>query len=252
MAGHSKWANIKHRKAAQDAKRAKVWTRIIRELTIASREGGDDPEANPRLRLAIQNAKGANMPKDTMERAIAKGSGADGGGYEEVTFEGYAPGGIAVFIEATTDNNNRTVSNIRSIFNKNNGSLGVNGSVEFMFDHKGVFTLEKEKLEGRNPENLQLELIDGGADDVIIENEVVIVYTSFEDFGPMQKKLEELDIESKEADLQRIPSTTTELPVEDAKKALNVIEKFEEDDDVKNVFHNLELTDELLTELEKE
>src|SRR6056300_1389317 len=134
MAGHSKWANIKHRKAAQDAKRSKVWTRIIKELTIASRDGGPDPDSNPALRLCIQNAKGANMPKETMERAIKKGAGAEAANLQTLTYEGYAPYGIALFIEATTDNLNRTVANVRMVFNKYNGSLGTNGSLSFIFD----------------------------------------------------------------------------------------------------------------------
>ena len=141
MAGHSKWANIKHRKAAQDSKRAKVWTRIIKELTIAARDHGPDPDTNPALRLCIQNAKGANMPKDTMERAIKKGSGAEAANLQVLTYEGYAPHGIAIFIEAGTDNLNRTVASVRSIFTKNNGSLGTNGSLSFIFEPKGVFTL---------------------------------------------------------------------------------------------------------------
>ena len=141
MAGHSKWANIKHRKGAQDAKRSKIFTRIIKDLTIASKEGGIDPETNPRLRTAIANAKGANMPKDTIERAIKKGSDEEASSYQEVSFEGYGPHGIAIFIECTTDNNNRTVANIRAIFNKNGGSLGTNGSLEFLFERKGVFII---------------------------------------------------------------------------------------------------------------
>lgn len=246
MAGHSKWANIKHRKGAQDKKKAKIFGRIIKELTVAAKEGGTDPEANPRLRLAIQNAKGANMPKDTMERAINKGND-DGTDYQEVTFEGYGPNGIAIFVECTTDNNNRTVSNIRSIFNKYNGSLGTNGSLEFIFDRKGVFTIDKESI--TDVEEFTLEAIDGGADDVAEEDDVIIVYTPFDAFGSMQKKLDELGIEAKNAELQRLPNNTTELDIESAKKIMVMIEKFEDDDDVQNVFHNLELTDELMEAL---
>lgn len=249
MAGHSKWANIKHRKAAQDAKRAKVWTRLIKELTIASRDGGPVPDANPSLRLAIQNAKGANMPKDTMERAIKKGAGGEGQNLQEVTYEGYAPNGIAIFIEATTDNLNRTVANVRSIFNKYNGSLGTNGSLSFIFNQKGVFQIEKEKITNTDIEELEMELIDGGAEELEIFEEFIEVKTSFEDFGLMQQKLEDLQIEPKSSELQRIPNNQSALDVESAKKVLSIIEKFEEDDDVNNVYHNLELTEELLTEL---
>lgn len=249
MAGHSKWANIKHRKAAQDAKRSKVWTRIIKELTIASRDGGPDPDSNPALRLAINNAKGANMPKDTMERAIKKGSGEGADQLQEVTYEGYAPHGIAVFVEATTDNLNRTVANVRAIFNKYDGSLGTNGSLSFIFTQKGVFTIDNEQLEGKDPEELELELIDGGAEEVDRDDELTIVTTSFEDYGNMQNKLAELGIEVKSTELQRIPNTTTELDLETAKKVMTVVEKFEEDDDVQAVYHNLEMTEELMNEL---
>ena len=146
MAGHSKWANIKHRKAAQDNKRAKVFTRAIKEITIAARDGGGELDTNPSLRLAVQNAKGANMPKDTIERAIKKGLGGEGANLVEITFEGYASNGIAVFVEATTDNNNRTVASVRSIFNKYGGNLGTNGSLGFLFERKGIFTLKKYLL----------------------------------------------------------------------------------------------------------
>jgi YebC/PmpR family DNA-binding regulatory protein len=249
MAGHSKWANIKHRKAAQDAKRSKVWTRIIKELTISARDGGPDPDTNPPLRLAIQNAKGANMPKDTMERAIKKGAGDEAKNLAEVTYEGYAPNGIAIVIEATTDNLNRTVANIRSIFNKYEGSLGTNGSLSFIFDQKGVFTIESRQFSGRDKEELELEFIDGGAEEVEWDSELTIITTSFEDYGNMQTKLSDLGIEVKSTEMQRIPSTTTTLDVNASKKILNIIEKFEEDEDVQAVYHNLELTDELMASL---
>jgi len=249
MAGHSKWANIKHRKGAQDAKRAKVFTRIIKELTIAARDGGGDPESNPALRLCIQNAKGANMPKDTMERAIKKGVGGEGADLTPVTYEGYASNGIAVFVEATTDNLNRTVASVRSTFAKNGGSLGTNGSLSFIFDQKGVFNIALSNLEGRDRDELEMELIDGGAEDVDWTDEELIITTSFEDFGNMMKKLDELGLEASSSEVQRIPNTTTELSVDDAKKVLKLIEKMEEDDDVSNVYHNLELTDELMQEL---
>ncbi|WP_405200121.1 YebC/PmpR family DNA-binding transcriptional regulator [Christiangramia sp. LLG6405-1] len=252
MAGHSKWANIKHRKGAQDKKRAKQFTRAIKEITVAVKEGGGpDPEANPALRNAIQNAKGVNMPKDTIERAIKKASGADADNYEMVTFEGYGPNGIAIFVEATTDNTNRTVASVRSIFSKNGGSLGTNGSLEFLFDKKGVFVLEKENIE-TELEELELELIEGGASSFDKEDDYLTVYTDFNDFGMMSSKLEELNIEPKNSEVQRIPLNTNELPVEDAIKILNLIEKFEDDDDVQNVYHTLEVTDELIEKMEEE
>ena len=183
MAGHSKWANIKHRKGAQDKKRAKQFTRAIKEITVAVKEGGGpDPEANPTLRNAIANAKGVNMPKDTIERAIKKASGTDADNYETVTFEGYGPNGIAFFIECTTDNTNRTVASVRSIFTKNGGSLGTNGSLEFLFDRKGVFTIERGKIE-MTLEELELELIEGGAEDFEESDDFITIYTDFVDFG---------------------------------------------------------------------
>ena len=252
MAGHSKWANIKHRKGAQDKKRAKQFTRAIKEITVAVKEGGGpDPEANPTLRNAIANAKGVNMPKDTIERAIKKASGADADNYETVTFEGYGPNGIAFFIECTTDNTNRTVASVRSIFTKNGGSLGTNGSLEFLFDRKGVFTIERNKIE-MTLEELELELIEGGAEDFEESDDFITIYTDFVDFGKMSETLEKLNIEVKNSELQRIPTNTNELNIEDGKKIMSLVDKFEEDDDVQNVFHTLEITDELAEALDEE
>lgn len=250
MAGHSKWANIKRRKGAQDAKRAKIFTQILKEIAIAVKEGGGpDPDTNPRLRLAIANAKGVNMPKDNINRAIKKASDKDSESYQEVTYEGYGPAGIALFVEATTDNINRTVANVRAIFNKYGGSLGTNGSLEFIFDRKGVFTIPTSALEGKEMDEFEMELIDGGAEDVEKDEDFVVVYTSFEDFGSMQKKLEEMQIEPESQELQRIPKSTTKLDLEEGKKVLNIIEKFEEEDDVNTVFHNMEMTEELAEEM---
>ena len=252
MAGHSKWANIKHRKAAQDKKRGKLFTRIIKEITIAARDGGADPDSNPGLRLAIQNAKGANMPKDTVERAIKKGAGGDGANLAEITFEGYASNGIAVFVEATTDNNNRTVASVRSVFNKYGGNLGTNGSLSFIFDRKGVFTINKTVLEGKDIEELEMELIDGGLEEMNDVDDAIIVYTSFDDFGNMQSHLDALNIEVANAELQRVPNNTTELDVENSRKVLRLIDKMEEDEDVNCVYHNLEMTDALAEALAAE
>jgi YebC/PmpR family DNA-binding regulatory protein len=238
MAGHSKWANIKHRKGARDAKRSRIFTRIIKELTVAVKESGTDTDTNPRLRTAMQNAKGANMPKDTIERTIKKASGTDGTSYEEVTFEGYASSGVAVFVECTTDNNNRTVANIRAIFSKYGGNLGTNGSLEFIFDRKGVFTIDSKNV------NMDLEELEK-------EETIILIYTNFADFSAMQKKLEELKIEIHSAELQRIPRATKPLNIEKSKSVLKMIDKFEEDDDVQNVFHNLEMTKELMQAFEE-
>ncbi len=252
MAGHSKWANIKHRKGAQDKKRAKQFTRAIKEITVAVKEdGGPDPETNPALRNAVANAKGVNMPKDTIQRAIKKASGADADNYEIVTFEGYGPYGIAIFVECTTDNINRTVASVRSIFTKGGGSLGTNGSLEFLFDRKGVFLIYKESLEV-DREELELELIEAGATEVENNEDLLVVYTDFNDFGKMSEALERLNIEPKNAELQRIPLNTTVLELDQAKKIIDLIDKFEEDDDVQNVYHTLEITDELAEELDNE
>lgn len=248
MSGHSKWSTIKRKKGAQDAKRGKIFTKIIKEITIAAKEGGADPELNPRLRLAIQNAKGANMPKDNIERAIKKATGSDADSYNETTFEGYGPCGVAVFIECLTDNNNRTVSSIRAAFNKHGGSLGTNGSLSYLFDRKGVFTI---KPEGVNLEELELELIDAGAEDIETATDRVIVTCAREDFGNLNKKLNRLGIEPEEAMLKRIPNDTKKIDVESAKKVIKFIETLEDDDDVQAVYHNLEMTDELAAVLEQ-
>ncbi len=248
MSGHNKWSTIKRKKGALDAKRGKIFTKVIKEITIAAKEGGPDPEVNPRLRLAIQNAKGVNMPKENIERAIKKATGAEAESFIETTFEGYGPCGVAVFIECLTDNNNRTVSSVRATFNKYGGNLGTNGSLSYLFERKGVFTINPE---GLNLDDLQLELIDAGAEDIDIEGGRVIVTCAREDFGSISKKLNELGIEAEEAMLKRIPNDTKKLDVESAKKVLRFIEALEDDDDVQAVYHNLEMTDELAAVLEQ-
>jgi YebC/PmpR family DNA-binding regulatory protein len=242
MAGHSKWVNIKHRKGAQDAKRGKIFTKLIKEITVAVKESGPDETTNPRLRLAIGNAKGNNMPKDTIERAIKKASGADAANYFDVTFEGYAPNGVAVFVECMTDNNNRTVSNVRSVFTKNGGSLGTNGSLEFIFERKGVFQIPMK--ENMDEDELTLELIDAGAEEVEVQDDLMIVTCAMNDFGSLQKKLEEIGIEPENAELQRIPNTMVELDDDSFKKVMKMIDTLEDDDDVQKVFHNLETSEE--------
>ena len=244
MAGHSKWANIKRRKGAQDDKRGKVFTRMIKEICIAIKQGNNaDPAFNPSLRVAIANAKGVNMPKDTIERAIKKASAPDADQYHQINFEGYAPYGIGIYIECTTDNNRRTVANIRSIFNKYGGNLGINGELSFIFDRKGIFTLDKDNLW---LETKELELIEQGAEEIEVQHNTIIITTNFEHFGAMQIKLEELEVEPIQAELQRIPNSSKELPLDKAKRVLAMVEKFEQDNDVQYVFHNLELTEELI------
>ncbi len=239
MAGHSKWANIKRRKGAQDAKRGKIFTKIIKEITVSAKEGGPDPDGNPRLRLAIQNAKGSNMPKDTIERAVKKGAGGDGANYIESTYEGYGPHGIAVFVECTTDNINRTVSNVRAAFTKYGGNLGTNGSLEFIFDRKGIFNIP---VQGPMDEDeMTLELIDGGAEDVEVEDNYLNITCAMEDFGNMQRKVESLSLEAETAELQRIPNNTKELDDEQLLAVMKLIDVLEDDDDVQKVYHNIEI-----------
>ena len=247
MSGHSKWSTIKRKKGAIDAKRGKMFTKIIKEIIIAAKEGGSDPESNARLRLAIQNAKGVNMPKDNIERAIKKASGSDAENYSETSFEGYAAGGIAVFVECLTDNNNRTVASVRAAFNKHGGNLGTNGSLAFLFDRKGIFTIRNEEL---SLEDVELEMIDAGAEDFEIDGDMITVTCAMEDFGSVNKKLNELGIEPEEAGLKRIPKDTKVLDLESAKKVLRFIEVLEDDDDIQFVYHNLEMTDELAEALE--
>lgn len=248
MSGHSKWSTIKRKKGALDAKRSKIFSKLSKEITIAVKEGGGlDPEYNPRLRIAVQNAKGVNMPKDNIERAIKKGD-QDGANFIEVSFEGYAPHGIALFVECLSDNNNRTVSNVRAAFNKYSGALGTNGSLSFLFDRKGVFEFVKE--DSVNFEELELELIDAGAEEIEMEDNTITITCALEDFGNLNKKLEELKVNVSSAELQRIPNDTKELPVSEAKTVLKLIEALEDDDDVQKVFHNLEMTDELAEAIE--
>ncbi len=246
MSGHSKWLTIKRKKGAADAKRSKMFSKIIKEITVAVKESGPDPDGNPRLRMAIANAKGVSMPKDTIQRAINKGKDKDAANFTETTYEGYLPNGIATYIECTTDNLQRTISNIRAIFNKYGGNLGTNGSLNFLFDRKGIFTIPKGELDA---EEFELEMIDAGAEDIVLEDEFYTVTTSMEDFGNMMKKLEEMKIEPENAELQRIPNETITLAKDSSLKILKVIETFEDDDDVQNVFHNLEITDELMEEM---
>ena len=247
MAGHSKWANIRHRKGAQDAKRGKIFTKLIKEITVSVKTGGGpDADSNPRLRAAIQNAKGQNMPKDTIERAIAKASGAGAEDYKEITYEGYGPDGIAVFVECATDNHTRTVANVRMYFNKFNGSLGQNGCLQFIFDRKGVFLLEMDNLD---EDDIQLELIEEGAEDFDTDEGFMTVYTDMTDFGRVQKKLQELNIEPKEAGLQRVPTVTKTLGQKHVSTFLKLIDGLEDLDDVQKVYHNAEIDDEILESL---
>jgi len=246
MSGHNKWSTIKRKKGALDSKRSKVFSKIIKEITVAVKEGGSDPDGNPRLRLAISNAKGVSMPKENIQRAISKGADKDSASFIECTFEGYANGGVAIFLEATTDNQQRTIANVRMYFNKFAGNLGTNGSLSFIFDRKGMFTIPQGSL---NADDFEMEMIEAGAEDMQLEDDFFTVTTALENFGSMMRKLEELGIEPESAELQRIPKETTKPELETAKKVMRLIEMFEDDDDIQAVYHNLEMTDELMDSL---
>lgn len=244
MAGHSKWANIKHRKAAQDAKRGKIFTKLIRELTVAAKEGGGNPEDNPRLRAAVDKALGANMKKDTIEKAIQRGAGGgEGDNYDELTYEGYGPNGVAILVECMTDNVNRTVSQVRAAFNKAGGNLGTNGSVSYLFEKKGQITFG----EGADEEVIMEAALDAGADDVVTNDDGSIdVFAPWQDFMDVKQALLDAGLEPVYAEVGMIPSTTVELDVEAGRKALKLIDTLEDLDDTQNVYHNAEIPEEAM------
>jgi YebC/PmpR family DNA-binding regulatory protein len=250
MSGHSKWANIKHKKAAADAKRGKVFTRIAKEITIAARDGGGDPDANPRLRLAMQNARSVNMPSDNIKRAIKKGTGEiEGVSYEEVMYEGFTPGGVSIIVEAVTDNRNRTFSEIRATFGKHGGNLGEQGSVAWNFDRKGVIVM---KTNGKTEDDLLELILESGAEDLEFDEEVSRIITPFEELANCSKYLEEHDIQIDESKFEYIPKTLFKIDnVADARKVLKFIDVIEEHDDVQNVFSNFDIPDNIMEQLEK-
>jgi len=230
----------KARKMKRWSAMAKAFTRIGKDIVMAVKEGGPDPDSNSRLRAVIQNAKSVNMPKDNIERAIKRASDKSQGDYKIVLFEGYAPHGIAVLVETATDNNNRTVANVRMHFSKSDGNLGTSGSVEFMFDHTCNFRINGE---GLDPEELELELIDFGAEEVFEDEDGIMIYAPFESFGTLQKELEGRDIEILSSGFERIPQVTKKLTAEEAADVEKLLERLEEDDDVQNVYHTMEETE---------
>lgn len=230
----------KDRKFKRWGAMAKAFTKIGKEIAISIKEGGPDPNYNSRLRMAMQNAKAANMPKVNVENAIKRATSKDAENYQEMVYEGYAPHGIAVLVETQTDNPTRTVANVRMHFSKCGGQMGTSGSVDFMFDRKGVFRLKEE---GVNIEDLELELIDYGLDELKTEDGELVLYTAFADFGAMQKALEERGIEVLNAELQRIPTVTKKLTDEQVEDVIKLIDRLEEDDDVNNVFTNMDLSE---------
>ena len=232
----------KARKLKRWGNMARTFTKLGKEISIAVKAGGPDPDANPRLRVLMQNAKAANMPKENVERAIKKATSKDEGDYKEVLFEGYGPYGIAIVVETATDNNNRTVANVRSYFNKFGGSLGTSGSLSFLFEHKSVFHIKPK--DGMSLEDLELELIDFGVDEVDADEEEIVIYGEFESFNAIQKYLEDNGFEIASAEFERIPNDTKEVTDEQRAQIEKLIERIEEDEDVQNVFHNMKESEE--------
>jgi len=241
----------KARKMKRWSKMAKTFTRIGKDIVMAVKDGGPYPDTNSRLRQIMQNAKSANMPKDNVLRAIKNASNKDTANYEEMSLEGYALHGIAVFVDCASNNNNRTVADVRSYFSKCDGAMGMNGSLEFIFDRKGVFTISPTQIKIA-VEELEMELIDAGLEELEADEEAVTVYCGYADFYNMQTKLEELEVEIENSELQRIPNNTKKISTEQAGKVLKLLDLLEENDDVQQVFHNMELTEEILNAMNSE
>ncbi|SOH94145.1 DNA-binding regulatory protein, YebC/PmpR family [Monaibacterium marinum] len=246
MAGHSKWANIQHRKGRQDAVRSKMFSKFSKEITVAAKMGDPDPEKNPRLRLAVKEAKSQSMPKDNIDRAIKKAIGGDAENYDEIRYEGYGPNGVAIIVEAMTDNKNRTASNVRSTFSKNGGNLGETGSVGFMFDRKGEIVYTSAVGDA---DTVMMAAIEAGAEDVESSDEGHTIYTDGTDLNAVSTALEAELGESESTKLIWKPQTTTELGLEDAQKLMRLIEALEDDDDVQTVTANFDISDEIMEQL---
>jgi YebC/PmpR family DNA-binding regulatory protein len=246
MAGHSKWANIQHRKGRQDAVRAKLFSKLSKEITVAAKMGDPDPDKNPRLRLAVKEAKAASMPKDNIERAIKKSQGGDADSYEEIRYEGYGPNGVAIIVEAMTDNRNRTASNIRSTFTKRGGNLGETGSVAFLFDRKGQIVYP---VAAGSEDEVMMAAIEAGAEDVESTEDGHVVWCAAEDLNEVSTALETALGEAESTRLVWRPQTTTELDLEAAQSLMKLIEALEDDDDVQSVTANFEISDEVMAQL---
>lgn len=246
MAGHSKWANVKHRKAAVDAKRGKLFTRLLREITVSARLGGGDPDANPRLRSAIGEARSNNVPNDTIDRAIKKGTGElESATYEEMTLEGYGPGGVAVLVEAVSDNRNRTVSEIRHLFARHGGNLGESGCVAWMFDRRGFFSIPATAMD---EEQLMELALDSGVEDFSVEEDHYELYTSVEDYLQVKEELEARGVPLDTKELARIPQSYIEVGAEQASQVLRLMEALEDHDDTQDVWANFDIDESLLVE----
>lgn len=248
MSGHSKWSTIKRKKGAEDAKRGKIFTKIARDITVAARQGGGDPSANPTLRLMLEKARRANMPKDNIERAIKRGTGElEGGELEEVVYEAYAPHGVAMLIKCTTDNRNRALSEVRKVFNKNGGNMAEQGAVSWMFDLKGYITVPAD---GIDPDDVFMTAVDAGADDVEISDDMIEVYTAPDVLHTVRDALETAGFSVEDAELSYVPKNEIELEVKDTLAIMNIIDLLEESDDVDKVYSNLSISDEALAQLE--
>jgi YebC/PmpR family DNA-binding regulatory protein len=247
MSGHSKWSSIKHKKGAADAKRGKVFTKLIKEITVAARLGGGDPNGNPRLRAAIAAAKAENMPKENIERGIKKGTGElEGVSYEETSYEGYGPGGVAVLVDCLTDNKNRAVADVKHLFERNGGNLGEPGCVAWMFDKKGLVVLERDKVDEEKLLDLALE---SGAEDVMDQDEDFEVITALADFEKVKKAIEDAGLPYTVAEITMIPKNTVKLEGKKAQQMLNLMQGLEDNDDVSNVYANFDIPDDVLEAL---
>lgn len=247
MSGHSKWANIKHRKAAQDAKKGKVFTKLIREITVAARVGGDDLNSNPRLRTAVLKARENNMPMDNIERAIKKGTGAlEGSTYEEVRYEGYGPGGVAIMVECMTDNKNRTTPEIRTIFSKNGGNLGETGCVAYLFDKKGVINIDANAT---TEDNVMEILLDYDIEDIKTEDNTIVVYTAPEKFNDILEVIRSNNLPTLISEITYVPQTTVHLEGQKASQCLRLIEALEDHDDVQSVHANFDIPDDIINNM---
>ncbi len=246
MSGHSKWSSIKHKKGAADAKRGKIFTRLAKEISVAARDAGGDPDMNPRLRKAVSDAKAQNMPNDNIDRAIKRGTGEiEGVSYDEITYEAYGPGGVAILIETMTDNRNRTVAELRHLLSKNNGNLGESGSVSYMFDRKGYIVVDKEK---KSEEELFEIAIEAGAEDLKQDDDNFEIFTDQDTFDDVKKAVEAAGIEPEVAEISMIPQTYVKVEGADAKSMLNLYEVIDDHDDVQNVYTNFDIDEDELGE----
>jgi len=248
MSGHSKWSTIKHKKGAADAKRGKIFTKVIKEITVAARIGGGDVDGNPRLRLAVQKAKEVNMPQENVTRAIKKGTGElEGVQYEEISYEGYGPGGVAIFMEVMTDNKNRTVGELRAILGKNGGNMGENGCVAWIFEQKGLITL---KVSEKGEEELLELVIDAGGDNMQIVDDYYEITTSVESFESVRKATEDASIKTQSSELTRIPQNTINVEEKHCKSLLRLMDALDDHDDIQKVYSNFDITDEIMAAIE--